>query len=171
MSRNLTASAKSEGLILKEIVRAEVFRARPDGYLPEADFAAEVTDLIVNAGRIHIAKRISGLDASPSAMIHLAIGTMTEAPALTDSILSGEVARKAMAISSALTNNVWSGVATFGGSADSVASVAITEAGIFNHAGSGQVSMMQRVQFAAVTLANSDLLKLTLETNVGSNTI
>ena len=58
-----------------------------------------------------------------------------------------------------------------GGFADTIQSIAITEAGVVNHANSGQGTMLQRVTFAAVTLANSDLLKVELITNVGSNTI
>ena len=77
--------------------------------------------------------------------------------------------RKTFAVGSATNNNIFTAINTFGGFADSITSAAIVEAAIFNHANSGEC--FQRVTFAAVTLANSDLLKLTLQTNVGSNTI
>lgn len=107
-------------------------------------------------------------------MAHMAVGTGTAAPVLTDGTtpgLYGEIKRKALSTNSAITNNVYTAVMTLGGAADSIQSIAITEAGVFNHASSGQGTMLQRVTFAAVTLADSDLFRITLETNIGSNTI
>ena len=158
----------SPPLNLKEVVRVDVFRGRSEGYSGIPDETPEVQDLIVNPGRVHLAKRIVGLDSASSAMAYMAVGTGSTAPALTNSILAGEVNRKLFASESA-TDNVWTAINTWGGSADSVTSVQIQEAGIFNKSDSGD--MFQRVTFATVTLANSDLLKVTLETNVGSNTI
>lgn len=165
-------TTKREELTLREIVRAELFRALPEGGYA-APQSMEVTDLIVNNGRIYIARRIAGGDATTgaSAMAYMAVGTVSTAATLTDSTLTGEVDRKALATNSAQTNNIYTAVATWGGAADTVTSLQIVEAGIFNHANSGQGTMMQRVTFATVTLADSDLLKVTLETNVGSNTI
>ena len=153
---------------LKEVITVEVFRHRPEGGYYAKPELIQAEDLIVNTGRIHLAKRIVGGDTVSSAMAYMAIGSGSTAPALTQTTLVHEVARKAFA-SESTTNNVWSAVNTFGGAADGVTSIQIVEAGIFNHASSGE--MFQRVTFAAVTLANSDLLKLTLQTNVGSNTI
>lgn len=162
------------GVFLKETVLVEVFRGHRGYYSAQPDEVPENVDLIVNNGRIYIARRIVGGDSQPapgSAMAYMAVGTATAAPALGDTTLPGEIKRKALSFSSADTNNVYTGVTTFGGAAESVQSIAITEAGIFNHANSGQGTMMQRVTFASVTLADSDLLKITLQTNVGSNTI
>lgn len=166
MKRDVTtAEVRYEGLPLKETIEVRLIRA--DG----AEESVESTDLIVNSGRIYIAKRITGGDTVASAMNYMAVGTATTAPALTDTTLPGEVNRKALAVASATSNNVWTAVATFGGAADGLTGVAIAEAGIFNHASSGQGTMMQRVTFSSVTLQASDLLKITLQTNVGSNTI
>lgn len=154
-----------EGMGLKELVKAELYRA---GSYDQPELL-EVQDLITNAGRTYIAQRIGANVNSP--MAHMAVGTSVTAAALTDTTLPGEIKRKALATNSALVNNVYTAVATFGGAAESITSVAITEAGILNHASSGQGTLFQRVTFAAVTLANSDLVKITLETNVGSNTI
>jgi hypothetical protein len=161
-------------LLIKETVRVDIFRGHRGVYAAEPDETPMVEDLIVNNGRIFIARRIAGGDtqtAPGSAMAYMAVGTATTAAALTDTTLPGEIKRKALAVNSALTNNIYTAVATYGGAAESIQSIAITEAGVFNHANSGQGTMMQRVTFAAVTLADSDLFRITLETNVGSNTI
>jgi len=156
---------------LGEVVKAEVWRGGKGFYGEQPDETLCCNDLITNAGRIHIAKRMAGSDTVASKMNYMAVGTVTTAAALADTALTGEIKRKALAVYSATANNVVTAVATFGGAAESIQSIAITEAGLFNRVESGFGEMMQRVTFAAVTLANSDLLKLTLETNVGSNTI
>jgi hypothetical protein len=164
---------RREALTLSEIVRAELYRALPSGGYGEPE-AMEVEDLIVNNGRIFLARRIAGGDAQTapgSAMAYMAVGTVSTGPALADTTLTGEVKRKALSANSANVNNIYTAVTTFGGAADTVTSLQIQEAGIFNHASSGQGTMFQRVTFATVTLADSDLLKVTLETNCGSNTI
>lgn len=164
---------RSDPLVLREIVRADLFRANPAGGWHEPA-EVEVDDLIVNVGRNYIARRIAGGDsqtAPGSAMAYMCIGTGTGAASLASTLSTSEVLRKLLAISSAgiTASNVYTAVATFGGAADSVTSLAIGEASIWNHASSGQGAMMQHVNFAAVTLAASDLLRLTLETNVGSS--
>lgn len=175
MSKQTSLADADVGLLLKEIVKAEVYKGgKPDGYSQEPDETVCVNDLIVTTGRIYIARRIAGGDATTgaSAMVAMAVGTGTVAAALTDGStpgLYGEVKRKALSTNSAITNNVYTAVMTLGGSADSVTSIAITEAGVVNTVLSGQGVLMQRVTFSAVTLADSDLLKLTLETNVGSS--
>ena len=156
-------------LFLKEFVKAEVWRGGKGFYGAQPDETPEVADLITNAGRTFLANRIGGSVAS--AMAYMAIGSGSTAAALADTGLISEQKRKALSANSANTNNVYTAVCTFGGAADVVTSVQITEAGILNHASSGNGTLFQRVTFAAITLADSDLLKITLETNVGSNTI
>jgi|SRR3990170_819926 len=161
-------------LTFKETVRIGLWRGTGGAYAVEPDECPTVEDLIVNAGRIFLARRIAGGDSQTppgSAMAYMAVGTATAAPALTDTTLPGEIKRKVLSTNSAITNNEYTAVATYGGFADTIQSIAITEAGVVNHANSGQGTMLQRVTFAAVTLANSDLLKVELITNVGSNTI
>lgn len=171
---NAAPSLAREGLMLREIVKAEIYRGRHDGYGAQPDEQVCVGDLIVNTGRQYIARRIAGGDsqtAPGSAMAYMAVGTATGAASLTSITLPGEIKRKALSLNSAgiTASNVYTAVMTLGGAADTVTSLSITEAGIFNHASSGQGTMMQHVNFAAVILADSDLLKLTLETNVGSS--
>ena len=158
-------------LFLKETIKVDVFRGHRGFYSENPDYSPEPIDLITNQGRIYLAKRIAGGDTVASAMAHIAVGTVATAAALADTALTGEVKRKATCINSAITNNVFTAVATFGGAADSITSVQMVEAGLFNHAASGQGTLMQRVTFSSVTLADSDIFRITLETNVGSNTI
>ncbi len=161
---------QKEALSLKEIVRAEIYRAQPDGGYPEAPDELDVVDLITTAGRTYLAKRINAGDAVASGMAYMAIGINTAAPTLGDTLVGSECLRKALAIASTIAgNNVWTAVCTFGGAADAITSKELHEAGILNHASSGQGTLFQRVTFSTVTLADSDLLKITLETNVGSS--
>lgn len=155
-------------LHIGEIIKIHVQRAKPSGGWEPLKLV-DSEDLVVNAGRTFLAQRIGANVNSP--MAHMAVGTVSTAPALTDTQPTGEVDRKALAVNSAITNNVYTAVSTFGGFADSVTSLSLVEGAILNHAASGQGTMFQRVTFAAVVLANSDILSLTMETNVGSNTI
>ena len=159
---------KNDAIFLKEEVKAEIWRGHRGYYTDAPDEIPAMVDLIVGTGRIYIAQRIAAGDGVNSAMNYMSVGTVTTAPASANTTITGEVVRKILAVSSVLATNVYTAVCTFGGAAESIQSLAITEAGLFNHASSGQGTMMQRVTFAAVTLANSDLLKLTLQTNVGS---
>lgn len=169
MNNPVVALVKNQ-LAIGEIVKVDIHRALLHGgwSVPESVVAE---DLIVNAGRTYIAKRIAGGDAVASAMAHIAVGTVATVASLNNTQPTGEVVRKATAINSAIVNNIFTAVATFGGTADSVTSLSLVEAAVLNHASSGEGTMMQRVTFAAVVLANSDILALTMETNVGSNTI
>ena len=96
-----------------------------------------------------------------------AVGTISTAATLTDATIAGEVARKLFG-SVSLNANTWIQVTTFGGGADSVTSVVLREAGTLNSVNSNVGEMFQRVVYAGVTLADSDFLKLQLETKVGS---
>lgn len=158
---------KVNELVLREIIDVHVWRAKPFGYSEQPDETLEPADLITTAGRNFIAGRIGNVMVTGSGMNYLAIGTATAAAALADTTLPGEVKRKAAAISSA-TANLYTCVATFGGAADTISSLSITEAGVWNAAASGVGTLMQRVTFSAVVLADSDTLSVTLSTNVGS---
>ena len=137
--------------------KIEVFRT--DGEYESKEF----DNLVVDTGMDWLSGYLSSTPGS--AMIHLAVGTGTTAPALTQTALVGEAARKAMATRQS-SKNCWITVTTFGGAADAVTSVALTEAGVFN-ATSGQ-TMFQRLQGTLATLGASDFLKLTVETTIGS---
>jgi len=147
----------------------ELTRARPDGmgwYPPEIEL---IPNIVTNNGADYLASRIgSRATGANSTMSTTAIGTVSTAATLTDATIPGEVDRK-LFDSTSLNANVWVIVNTWGGGADGVTSVQIVEAGIFNATASitGNV-MFNRVVFASVVLANSDFLKLQIETQVHS---
>lgn len=144
-------------LPIKAVWTTKIIRA--DGSVE----CSEAENLVVDTGLDWLA---TYLTTSPgSAMAHIAVGTGTDAATPTDTALGGEVARNAMATSAA-SENVWITVATFAGDTDSVTSVALTEAGVFNEDTGG--TMFQRLVSALGTLGGSDYLHLTVETTLGS---
>lgn len=145
----------------------EVFRAQPDGsYIAEPKQIRP--NLWPSAGSAFLANRI-GVVPTNSAMAYMAVGTVSTAVAVGNTTLTGEVSsRQAFAVNNVISTNVWQTVNTWGGGANAVASVSLVEAGTFNHGGSGQATLGNRVVFAAVVLANSDFLNLTLLTEVGT---
>lgn len=161
-------SKVDDQFLLKEIVTAEVFRGFRGFYSVGPDEVLCVNDLITTVGRTHIANRMCAGDTVASKMNYMAVGTVSTAAALANTALTGEVSRKALAVYSA-TSNLVSAVCTFGGAAESLTGIALVEAGILNHANSGNGDLMQRVTFSSVTLAASDIVKITLQTNVGSS--
>jgi hypothetical protein len=103
------------------------------------------------------------------------IGSATAAPALTDSQSSmGEVGRKSWITTGAnAQSREWIfGVATWGGAADGITSVALGSAGISIGASSLATSMLaNRVNGLGVTLGNSDFLNLTVRVRIGSHDV
>lgn len=123
-------------------------------------------------GLNRIANRaVQGTGTSPFYVI--AVGTATAAPALTDSQSSlGEVIRKASALTGASAQSrEWIFcVATFGGASDSITSLALASAGLSDNPSSLATSLLaNRVNGLGVTLANSDILSLTVRIRVGSH--
>src|SRR5437867_8659057 len=167
----------ADPLVIWGRVFVDVYRGHRGYYLDTPDEHAEYENLNPTTGRNFLARRVAGGDSQTppgSIMAWMALGSGTTAAALTDGStpgLYGEIKRKALSTNSAgiTASNIYTPVATFGGAAESIQSIAITESGIFNHVGSGQGAEFQRVTFASVTLADSDLLKITLETNIGSS--
>ena len=156
------------GMVLRGRWLKEVYRANPEGgwYAPsEVEY---VKNVVTNCGMNYLASRIScravGVNSDMSAT---AIGTVSTAATLSDTAITGEVDKK-LFDSTSLNLNVWVIVNTWAGNADSVTSYIIAEAGVFNSLTSGTGVMFQRVTFSTVTLADSDYLKLQIETTVGS---
>jgi len=102
----------------------------------------------------------------------LVVGSATASPALTDSQSSiGEVSRKSF-ISQGQSREWFFGVATWGGSADSITSVTLNSGGITIGTTSLATSfIMNRVNGLGVTLGNSDFLNLTVRVRVGSHDV
>lgn len=102
----------------------------------------------------------------------IVVGTATAAPALTDSQSSiGEVSRKSF-ISQGQSREWFFGVATWGGAADSVTSVALGSGAITIGTSSLATSfIMNRVNGLGVTLGSSDFLNLTVRVRIGSHDV
>jgi hypothetical protein len=154
-------------ILLKGIWRKEITRANPaGGYFPPSE--VEEGNLVVTTGMDYLADRIgSRAIGANSTMTHCAIGTSTTVATINQTTLPGEVLRR-LFDSTSRAGNIWITVNTFGGGSDGITSVVIAEAGVFNASGSGTGVMMQRAALSTVVLANSDFLKLQVETTVGS---
>jgi hypothetical protein len=114
----------------------------------------KVDNLIVTAGKNYIASFLA-TDPITSAtfMKYTAVGTGTNAPALTDTALQSEHVRTAGALTS--STNTWTNTTT-----NTVTStVAITEAGLFSASTGG--TMFSRVTFSAINLSTGE--KITTE--------
>ena len=123
-------------------------------------------NLFVNAGMDYLATFQS---TSPgSVMQHMHVGTVSTAATLTDTVLGGQVgSRVAMATRTTAGSNVLTEVATWGGATTGITSLVLREVGVFNHSTSGG-TMRSRTVYAAITLGDSDQLRIDYRTTVGS---
>ena len=120
----------------------------------------EVHNLVVDAGKTHIAAALSS--SPPTAMSHMAIGTGTTAPAAGNTALVTELDRNALTSRTSASN-----VVTYVGdwAAGDGTNSAIAEAGIFNASSAG--TMLARATFTAINKGASDTLKITWTVTVG----
>lgn len=126
---------------------------------------------------------VTGLNRIASAAVNsaagvfnaIAIGSATASPALTDSQSSlGEVGRKSfVALGASAQSREWLfGVATWGGAADGITSVALGSASITIGTSSLATSLIaNRVNGLGVTLGSSDFLNLTVRVRIGSHDV
>lgn len=131
-------------------------------------------NVVTRAGLNRIAHRAVAHDTSP--FFYIAVGTQTATHSLNSAQGTlGEVIRKVSAVGSTQAQSrEWIFLqCTLGGAADSVTSLALDSAGISDHpnshASTGILGNM--VNGIAVTLANSDLLDLTVRIRCGSHDI
>ena len=145
---------------LKGVWNIEVVRV--DGTIERKRVENTVTALGLNGA----ASRLLSDVTSPFA--YSAIGSGTSSAVMSETALVHEIART---LASTRTNSgeVAISVSTYGGASDSITGVVINEAGLFNHVNSGQGVMFNRVSSLGITLANSDMLKLQVEVQVGSH--
>jgi hypothetical protein len=113
----------------------------------------KVPNLVVTAGKVYIASRITS--GSTTVMSHMAIGTGTATPAVANTTLGTEAGRVSLASFSASSNTV-TATATFPAG---TGTGAITEAGIFNASSSG--TMLCRTTFPVVNKAAGDSIAIT----------
>ena len=100
--------------------------------------------------------------------VNVAVGSGTAAGSLGSTALINEVLRKAGATQTTSRSNIIL-TTTWGGAADSITSIALEEAGIFNSASSGAGTMLNKVTGVNATLADSDILNLEMTFRVGSH--
>lgn len=130
----------------------------PDGHLKAR---RQVDNLVVTAGKNHVADRLSSSPAE-GAMSHMAVGTGSTAPAAGNTTLGAEIDRNA------LTSFIDAGnVVTYVGdwAAGDATNSAIAEAGIFNAGAAG--TMLARATFTAIDKGAADTLKITWTVTVG----
>jgi hypothetical protein len=131
-------------------------------------------NVVTRAGLNRIAHRAVAADTSP--FFYIAVGTQTATHSLNSAQGTlGEVTRKISAVGSVQAQSrEWIFLqCTLGGAADSVTSVALDSAGISDHPNSHASTgiLGNLVNGLGVTLANSDLLDLTVRIRVGSHDI
>jgi hypothetical protein len=126
-----------------------VVLTKPNGEKEEHLFK----NLVVNVGKNFVASRMVG--TASAVMSHMAIGSGVTAAAGGDTALGTQLARVALAGSSAL-NNVVTYTATF---AAGSGTGAVTEAGIFNADTGG--TMLCRTVFAVVNKGADDAMSVT----------
>ena len=116
------------------------------------EIVQETENLVVTAGKNWVADRMNNAN---TVMTHMAVGTGTNAAAAGDTTLQTESERNALT-STTVTNNAVAYVATW---AAGDATAAITEAGIFDAASSGD--MLARTVFSVVNKGAADSMTIT----------
>ena len=114
-----------------------------------------VPNLVVTAGKNHIAAKIAATTNSPAAMTHMAIGTGTSTPGASDTTLGTQTGRVSLSGSTVSTNTITYTETFPAGTGDG----AITEAGIFNASSGG--TMLCRTTFPVVNKASGDTIAVT----------
>jgi len=132
-----------------------------------------ISNLVVSAGKAGIASRINGA-GSEAAFLSIGIGTGTGAAAAGDTALGTEVkadgtgASGVHAIASAtatrVTTSVTNDTAQDVGTINFTATIAVTEAGLFNATTNG--TMLARQVFTAINVVTGDSLQITWKVQV-----
>lgn len=112
-------------------------------------------NLVVSTGKAFVAQRMTS--NTTTLMSHIAIGTGTEGPAITDTILDSEIIRKQFSSANVSSNTV-TYIATF---LPGEGVGAITEAGIFNSQTANSGVMLSRTTFPVVNKESGDTLTIT----------
>jgi hypothetical protein len=137
---------------LKATGKVRIVKTNAQGIVLQ-DF--EVPNLVVTAGKAHIAAKIAATTNSPAAMTHMGIGTGATSPGASDTTLGTQTGRVSLAGSAVSTNTITYTASFPAGTGDG----AITEAGIFNASTSG--TMLCRTTFPVVNKAAGDTIAVT----------
>lgn len=116
------------------------------------EIVQETENLVVTAGKNWVADRMNNAN---TVMTHMAVGTGTTAAAAGNTALVTETDRNALT-STTVTNNAVAYVATW---AAGDATAALTEAGLFDAASSGD--MLARTVFSVVNKGAADSMTIT----------
>lgn len=116
-----------------------------------------VKNLVVTAGLNHIAARMAN-SGTPDQMSHMALGSSSTAPALSDTTLGAQLGNRAsLAVAGGTpSGNQVTYTATFSAG---VATGAVVEAGIFNASTGG--TLLCRTTFPVINKADTDSLAVT----------
>lgn len=118
-------------------------------------------NLVVNTGIAQVAGLING--TATGEFSYIAIGSGTTAPSATDTALQNELARgdaTESRVTTDTTNDTAQWVYTF----TATSSWAVSEAGVFNASSGG--TMLNRVTFSTINLAQNDQLQVTFKLDV-----
>jgi hypothetical protein len=137
---------------LKATGKVRIVKTNAQGIVVQ-DF--EVPNLVVTAGKAHIAAKIAATTNSPAAMTHMGIGTGATSPGASDTTLGTQTGRVSLAGSAVSTNTITYTASFPAGTGDG----AITEAGIFNASSAG--TMLCRTTFPVVNKAAGDTIAVT----------
>jgi hypothetical protein len=119
----------------------------------------EVPNLIVTSGKNYIANRLTS--SSPTIMSHMAVGSTSDSPNLTQTALLGQLGRTALT-SSTLSGSSIVYVGVFG---PGVGTGSIVEAGIFNASSGG--TMLCRTTFPVIIKSITDSIAISWTVSVG----
>jgi hypothetical protein len=118
----------------------------------------EVPNLVVTAGKNHIAAKIAATTNSPVSMTHMAIGTSSTSALAADTQLGTEGGRVTLTATVVSTNTI-TYTATFPAGTGTSTSPGVQEAAIFNASSGG--TMLCRTTFPSVAKAAGDSIAVT----------
>lgn len=117
----------------------------------------EIKNLIVSTGKYHIAARLANMTNDGAYISHMAIGTGTTSPTLTDTALSAQLSsRVSVTLDHVAGTNYMTASAVFLGS--TYQATAITEAGLFTDLTNTTNSMVCRTSFGAFSIGSSEII-------------
>lgn len=120
----------------------------------------EIDNIVVTVGKNYVAAWLAAASQAGTFMQYLAVGTGTNAAAITDTGLQTELLTRVAGTVTSSTN-IWQNQGTFNVGIDTGA---ITEAGIFSASSGG--TLLARQVFAVVNKAAGDSLQITWQVSI-----